>query len=275
MSASSGCADAPSATGPSSGSAGGSGQVQVTNLAGSPLSRVNVAIYADDSLEDMVFAGKTDDDGVFSFDGMAAGYVAVISKLPVGYVAEAYYRLEGERTQISVGAGVLTQEDMDTIRYTLGDAIMDFSVTVSDGTELRLSELLADKAAVMINFWFMGCGPCKSEFPHLQEAYAEYSDDIALIALDPLDSDDASIEAFRQGNGYTFPMGKCDPRWAQMLGIGAFPFTIVIDRYGNLSMTHLGAVPDAQIFKNVFRYYADEQYQQQFFTSIDQVPVGQ
>ena len=251
-----------------------SAQIQVTNRADAALSGVNVAVYSDDTLEDMVFAGKTGSDGVFSFASFSDGYVAVVSKLPVGYAAESCYPLTGERTQIRLGAGVLAAEDMDTIRYSLGDAIKDFSVTVSDGSEIRLSELLRDKDAVMINFWFMNCGPCKAEFPHLQEAYESYSEEIAVIALNPVDSDNASIEKFRKENGYTFPMGKCDPRWSSMIGTDAFPFTIVIDRYGNLSLTHLGSVPDAQMFKNVFEFYSSERYQQRFFKGIDQVPVG-
>lgn len=248
-------------------------QVTVTNLAGTPLGQVQVEIYADDTLGDLLYAGKTDSDGVYQFEAaVTEEYVAVLSKLPVGYGAEESYPLEGEKTQIRLGAGTMTQEDMDTVRYSLGDAILDFSVTTSDGKEYVLSQLLQEKEAVMINFWFMECVPCRAEFPHIQEAYEKYSDKVAVLALNPLDSDDASIEAFRQENGYTFPMGKCDPRWRQMVGTDAFPYTIVIDRYGNLSLTHLGAVPDAQVFMDLFEYYSAEGYEQAFYTGIDQVP---
>lgn len=271
-----GCAAWPQETEPSKDPFGDgkSCQVMVTNLAGTPLSGVNVAVYADDTLEDLVYVGKTDNDGIYSVDGACHdGYVAVLSKLPVGYAAKDAYPLEGEKTQIRLGAGTMTQEDMDTVRYSLGDAVMDFTVTVSDGTELGLSQLLREKEAVMINFWFMECGPCRSEFPHIQEAYEKYSDKIAVLALNPVDSDNASIESFRQDNGYTFPMGKCDPRWSQILDTNAFPYTIIIDRFGNLSLIHLGAVPDAQVFMDVFEYYSAEDYEQAFFTGIDQIPV--
>ncbi|MBQ7345096.1 MAG: TlpA family protein disulfide reductase [Oscillospiraceae bacterium] len=166
----------------------------------------------------------------------------------------------------------MTEDDMDSVSYVLGDAVLDFTVTMSDGETYTLSDLLSDHKAVVLNFWFMGCGPCRSEFPHLQQAYEAYSEEIAVLAMDPVDASDAEIEAFRQENGYTFPMGKCDSRWTEMMQITAFPLTVVIDRYGNISLMHLGAVPDTQMFMDMFAHYCADDYRQGFYSSIDQVP---
>lgn len=73
----------------------------------------------------------------------------------------------------------LAQEDT----YQLGDTMDDFAVTLSDGTETFLYGLLTQKKAVLINFWASWCGPCKIEFPFMQQAYDELSDDVGIIAL--------------------------------------------------------------------------------------------
>lgn len=247
--------------------------VRVENLAGTALSGVFVSVYSDASMTDQIYGGLTDGEGTFSFSGqIPENAVVKLSKLPVGYGAEGSYPLMGEETTISLGIGTMTEADIGNVRYVLGDAVLDFSVTMSDGESYTLSGLLEQHKAVVLNFWFMGCAPCRSEFPHLQEAYEAYSEDVAVLALNPVDSNDAEIQAFRQENGYTFPMGKCDSRWTEMMQTSAFPLTVVIDRYGNISLMHLGAVPDAQVFKDLFAFYCAEDYQQGFYSGIDQVP---
>lgn len=267
------CGCAGPSSGPDKQDEPGEVRVKVQNLGGTPLSGVIVSVYLDSTLSELLHGGLTDQNGVFSFSGpLPEGAVAILSKLPVGYEAEERYTLSGSDTTISLGAGTMTEADMESVRYVLGDAVLDFSVTMSDGEAYTLSGLLSDRKAVVLNFWFMGCGPCRSEFPHLQQAYEEYGEDIAVLALDPVDSSDPEIEAFRQENGYTFPMGKCDIRWIDMMQADAFPLTVVIDRYGNISLMHLGAIPDTQVFKALFAHYCADDYQQGFYNSIDQVP---
>lgn len=83
----------------------------------------------------------------------------------------------------------------ETKVYRLGDKMEDFTATLVDGTEVSLYGLLAEKKAVLINFWATWCTPCRSEFPFMQEAYDEVSGDIAILALstEPSDTNDAII----------------------------------------------------------------------------------
>ena len=85
----------------------------------------------------------------------------------------------------------------------------DFTVTTVDGEELTLSEILKEKQAVVLNFWYTGCGPCKNEFPLLQAAYEAYSDKIEVITMNPTDISQDTVEgikASRDENGLTMPM---------------------------------------------------------------------
>ena len=85
--------------------------------------------------------------------------------------------------------------------YQLGDKMEDFSVTLTDGTEVSLYGLLAEKKAVLINFWATWCPPCRMEFPYMQEAYDEMSDEIGIVALsiEPTDTNEAIFCLFHEG----------------------------------------------------------------------------
>ena len=67
--------------------------------------------------------------------------------------------------------------------FPFGQPFEDFTVETIDGGSFTLSEALKDKDLVLINLWATWCGPCRMEFPYMQQAYEQYSDRIAIIAL--------------------------------------------------------------------------------------------
>lgn len=248
--------------------------ITVENKGGTALSKCKIDVYTDDTKSAIVFTGITDANGQVNFTSIETdNYVAVVSKQPDGYALEESYTLTGESTTIVLAPGVMTDADMDSVKYSLGEAVMDFTVTAPDGTEYVLSNLLKEKKAVVLNFWYLNCDPCKMEFPYLQEAYEKLGDDIAVLALNPYDGDDASVAAFQADNGYTFPMLKCDARWKDMMQVQMFPMTVVIDRYGNICLIHHGMVTDTQTFLNMFGYFVSDEYEQKFFKSVGQMPA--
>lgn len=247
--------------------------VQVTNMGGLPLAGVRVKIYPDASLVNVVDMGVSDEEGMYSFTAEASdSYVAVVQNLPEGYATEACYDLAGERTVIKLGAGEMTEEKMDSLNLTLGSPVPDFTITSPDGTPLTLSSLLEQKDAVVLNFWNLGCQPCKMEFPHLQEAFEQFEEEVAVLAMDPYDQNSA-IAAFQSENGYTFTMASCDFRWERMLSLKAYPTTVVIDRFGNIAMIHTGSVPEVQPFLDMFSFFSDDFYEQTFVDNMEQLPT--
>ena len=264
--------DAPA--GPASSGETATYTVEVQSASGLALGDVGMYIYQDDTLKELVAFIKTDENGIASFtDAKLDTYVAVLDKVPTGYEAEPFYRLTGEHTQIILTTGQMTEEDMENLVYKLGDAVMDFSVTGPDGTVYTLSELFKGKKAVVLNFFYNECQPCMSEFPFLQEAYEEYKDDIAVLAMNPVNNDDEALKALIKKLGVTFPMVNCDPAWESILQITAYPTTVFIDRFGNICLIHTGAVPDAKTFKDAFAYFAAEDYEQKLFKSIEDLAV--
>lgn len=242
--------------------------VEVLTQGGSVLSDVTVYAYADDTLSDLIAVAKTDKDGVAQFTYSAGdSYVAVLEGVPQGYKVDKSYPLTAERTVITLTAE-LVEGDLSAVTYKLGDVMQDFTFTVADGTEYKLSRLLQEKKAVVLNFWYLSCNPCKQEFPYLQEAYEAYQNDIALLAIDPVDADNTQITAYAEELKLTFPMGAGDPAWEAAMKIGAYPTTVVIDRFGTVALIHTGSLPDSQKFKDIFAFFTAEDYVQ---TAVEDV----
>ena len=235
--------------------------VKVLAANGAAMSGVGVYIYEDETQAELVWYDQTGEDGTMTFTDMPRDtYVAVLAEVPTGYAYDKQYPITGQLTEIVLQPGVLDDDIMENLTYKLGDLMLDFTVTGPDGTEYTLSELLKEKDAVVLNFWFIECNPCKAEFPFLQEAYDQYSDKIALIAMNPINAE-ADIAAFQKENGYTFPMVSCDSKWQDLMGVFAYPTTVVIDRYGNISLIHVGSIDSAKVFTDTFQFFTAEDYQ--------------
>lgn len=251
--------------------------VLIQNKAGEPIGNVKVFVYSNFEKEEMIWAAVTDGTGKISFDAPESDeYVAVIENVPAAYGYDEVYSLKEQQITIVLKDLLLNDTDMN-MEFALGDSMMDFSVLDCDGVEYQLSALLQEKKAVVLNFWYLNCGPCKMEFPYLQEAYGMFSSDVAVLALNPMDGDDASVAQFRNENGLTFAMAKVDEKWANIKWAGekisAYPTTIVIDREGKISMIHKGMVTDTQTFLNVFGYYTAEDYTSKVVNSVEELPV--
>ena len=229
---------------------------------GKALENVGVYFYTDKTMSELVWFAKTDAEGKVSFTDLESnGYVAVLDNPPEGYKVEPMYPLTGEVTEVILATN-MSDGDLETLTYKLGDVMMNFSVTDVKGNTWVLSDLLAEKKAVVLNFWYLQCAPCKMEFPFLQEAYEKYSEDIALIAMNPINDSREEIASYAVENGLTFPIAHCDPGWEKAMGLTAYPTTVVIDRFGTIALIHKGGIDAAKVFEDAFAYFIADEYQQ-------------
>lgn len=239
---------------------------------GMPLSDVGFSVYKDEGGSELVWAGETDRSGMLSFAAPEKEYYCMkLNDLSDSYAAEESYKLSTGDNRVVLKAVILDGEMPTGARYERGSIIRDFTFTDTDGKEYKISQLLQEKKAVVLNFWFMNCDPCKSEFPAIQEAYSKYSDKIELLAMNPLDSTNESIAQFASERELTFPMATCSNRFVSDFGLMSYPTTVVIDRYGMICMIHTGAVTEPETLEKIFEYFTADDYTQRIIRNISEI----
>ena len=245
--------------------------VTVKTEGGMALEGVDVYVYADAAKTEMLSLCKTDKDGKATVAvDVPAGSVAVLQKVPAGYVVEESYPITQADTQIALKGQLLKEVG----KITPGNMMFDFTTTDTDGNTHTLSELLKTNKAVMLNLWYENCVPCKSEFPYLQQAYDLYGDGVALLGLNCYAGDDeATVAQFKKDHKLTFPMAKIDSAWEQQIEDMAYPVTIIIDRYGMVSLVHVGGIDDAGVFAGVFQYFTADNYVQSTVADIHSLKI--
>lgn len=245
--------------------------VTVKTLGNMPLESITVSVYLDENKDELVYAGETDENGEISFtEDSAKKYVAVLSEIPAGYLKLNRY-IVVEETEIILKSKPIALGTVSGYSCKLGGIVPDISFKTPDGKEYILSEILEEKKAVVLNFWFIGCNPCKMEFPHMQRAYMKYSDKIEVLALNPYDGTDETVAKYARDMGLTFPVAACESTWMGLFGLSAFPATMVIDRYGMVAFAHIGSIPDQEVFEKIFAHFTADDYEQRVYKNLDDI----
>lgn len=226
------------------------------------LSEIDVYVYSNDSLSDLLDYKKTGEDGSVTFNlNESSDYRVVLSGAPKGYSVDESYKFDGESADIVLKSSLITDEDLSTATLGLGDVMYDFSVTSAEGEKFTLSEVLKEKKLVVLNFWYTTCSWCLEEFPVMNEVYGDYSDDVAIVALDPMD-DAVAVESFFNQYGYDFPMANCPTSWANTFGVTGYPTSVFIDRYGVICVVESGAITSKRPFVSAFEHFTADDYEQ-------------
>jgi len=84
----------------------------------------------------------------------------------------------------------------------IGHPAPDFTLNDLDGNEVSLSDFRGK--VVFLNFWAIGCPPCRFEMPEMEELYQEYKNkDVVIIGVD-LGEYRSSVKSFIEENGYSW-----------------------------------------------------------------------
>lgn len=134
----------------------------------------------------------------------ASGYTISLEDYPEGYIVADSYDMGTTGATITLTSAPI-KGDAAGARYELGDIIHDYKI-VYKGKTLTFSELLEEKKAIVLNFWFTTCNYCIEEFPDMEASYSKYADSIALFALNgKLGGDSVSeVESFQKSFHYAY-----------------------------------------------------------------------
>jgi thiol-disulfide isomerase/thioredoxin len=122
---------------------------------------------------------------------------------------------------------------------------------------VALKDMLG-KEAVVIVFWSLFCGPCQEELPLVDAVgvqYAEQGLKTYTINLDGKKRGKA-VKKYMQKKGYTFgvlweEIEGISYVTADAYGVGGTPTTIIIDKTGKVSYTHVGQVTKEELESTV------------------------
>ncbi len=161
--------------------------------------------------------------------------VAIVIASSSGYALQRYFNQQ--QIQIPV-------ENNPAI----GNQRPEFAAMDLDGQLRNIKEW--DGKLILLNFWATWCPPCKKEIPafiELQEAYGDQGFQIIGIAIDNVE--DTAEYAKEIGINYPTLLAEADgvglaKRFGN--GMGVLPYTVIINRKGEISDTIRGELSKMQ-----------------------------
>lgn len=134
-----------------------------------------------------------------------------------------------------------TEMAADSVGYIVkvGDVAPDFSCTLTDGSQVKLSDLRGK--VVMIQFTASWCGVCRKEMPHIEkDIWLKHKDnkDFVLIGIDRDEPLETVVE-FGKAVGVTYPLALdpgADIFAKYALRESGITRNVLIDRDGKIVM---------------------------------------
>lgn len=121
-----------------------------------------------------------------------------------------------------------------------GQRAPGFSLPLRGGTApLGLDKLHGQ--VVMVNFWASWCGPCRAEFPLLDQMYKKYKGlGFTMLGVN-VEPETKDAEGFIAKTPVTFPIVfDKDSTVSKLYHVEGMPSTVLIDRNGILRWVHRG-----------------------------------
>lgn len=241
--------------------------VNVRSAGGLSLNDVKVSLKRADGSTYKTGISK---DGKIEFSAALGEYTLEVdeSSLPEGYYLDGtVYKTdpdERKEVTIKIPSKVIDQTASSSTSYAVGDIIRDFVFTDCTGYAYRLSDTLKTKKAVVLNFWYTGCSPCKAEFPYIQQAYTA-NPDVEFFGFCSTHQGDTNktVSEYKTSNNLpTLPLGIDNIGLGNNFGVTAYPTTVVIDRYGLIAYRSTGSEPSLSFWNSLFGEFTSDNYTQ-------------
>lgn len=115
---------------------------------------------------------------------------------------------------------------------------ISFTMAGIDGKQVNVTDEFAKHEITVVDFWASWCGPCRHEMPNLVRTYNTYKDKGLGIVGVSLDEDKEQWTNAVKEMGMAWTQLSDLQGWhnsaAQMYGIQAIPFTIIVDKNGRV-----------------------------------------
>lgn len=154
---------------------------------------------------------------------------------------------------IALGLGISARYFFPSAERTGISVLPEFNLPDLSGRQHNISEWRGK--VLVINFWATWCPPCLKEIPDfvaLQEQYADKGLQFIGIALE----DREPVAEYTAATNINYPVllgGDNGIALSQQLGnnVGAVPYTLIVDRQGQIIFRHPGELSKQQIMEMV------------------------
>lgn len=178
-------------------------------------------------------------------------YEAVINQLNVGFSGSPM-------VQSAYQQYLQIKQQKDSQNFLApGKPAPGFTQTDVDGKALSLSDLKGK--VVLIDFWASWCGPCRKENPNVVKLYEKYKDAGFTVLSVSLDDNKANWLAAIERDKLVWPNHVSDlKKWnnevARIYQVSGIPFTVLVDREGNIIDTKLRGVELERALSTIFGF---------------------
>lgn len=128
-----------------------------------------------------------------------------------------------------------------------------------EGEPLDLADSRGE--VTVVNVWWSGCTPCRTEMPMLAQAAREM-DDVTFLGINTRNPDRGTAIAFERAQRVPYP-SIYDVTGAPLLAFGqryapqAMPSTVVLDPEGRVAALVTGVIPTLQTLRDIVEAAGD------------------
>jgi len=120
------------------------------------------------------------------------------------------------------------------------DVMPDFKLPDINNKEVKLADIM-NKGPVLIDFWADWCVPCKKGMAALNKLAEKYDSlTVVVISIDA-PKDIPKAKSYLKSNDYKFTaLFDSDKKLAKKLNVVNPPYTLILDKEGNIALSHEG-----------------------------------
>ncbi|MDB5062859.1 MAG: TlpA family protein disulfide reductase [Mucilaginibacter sp.] len=126
-------------------------------------------------------------------------------------------------------------------RFKTGDKFSAFKEKDMNGEKLD-TKTMADKV-IVLNFWFIGCPPCRAEIPDLNAIANQYKDNKDVLFIAVCLDEAYDIKDFLKTHPFNYRIIDNGRYTANKYGVRLYPTNVVIDKEGKIAFSSVSNQP--------------------------------
>lgn len=124
------------------------------------------------------------------------------------------------------------QKPPDSKFFTTGEKIRLFDCRDINGNKIKLKDLQGK--VVVLNFWFIGCPPCRMEIPEINKISEKYANDPNVVFIAIALDEKSDITDFIKTNPFGYHIIEDGRYYANLYKINLYPTNVVLNKEGKV-----------------------------------------